>query len=324
MLKRNLIASTYKPKFLDQCVQTDIVKMLQNLIDTNMVTNFMLIGGCSTGKTTLINAFIRSYFKDYPINNNIMRLSVIQEQGIQYFRNDVKLFCQSLCTYPKKKKILVLDDLDMINEQNQQILRGYIDKCSNNIIFIASCTNLPRIIENIQSRLITLQLSPFSSEQLDEFICAICSAEQIIWTDEVKQFFIHVSKANPTVLLHYIEKCKLYMHSDYLTRVLSLNEVQQLCTNISDETFETYIKQLRGGCLADAINTLFEIAETGYSVMDIINAFFTFVKQTTQLTEDLKYALVPYICKYITVFYTMSEDTIELAFFTNNIIPFFR
>ena len=38
------------------------------------------------------------------------------------------------------------------------------------------------------------------------------------------------------------------------------------------------------------------------------------------LTEDEKYKIFPLICKYITIFYNIHEDQIELALFTNNLI----
>ena len=53
--------------------------------------------------------------------------------------------------------------------------------------------------------------------------------------------------------------------------------------------------------------------------MDILDNYFLFVKQTDMLAEDEKYNIIPYICKYITVFHDIHEDEIELALFTNNL-----
>ena len=54
--------------------------------------------------------------------------------------------------------------------------------------------------------------------------------------------------------------------------------------------------------------------------MDILNNYFTFVKMTPLLTELEKYKIVPYICKYITVFHDIHESDIELPLFTNNLV----
>jgi hypothetical protein len=65
------------------------------------------------------------------------------------------------------------------------------------------------------------------------------------------------------------------------------------------------------------------IYDQGYSVMDILDNYFTFVKITSLIDEDLKYEIIPFICKYITVFHNIHEDEIELALFTNNLVQLF-
>jgi hypothetical protein len=72
--------------------------------------------------------------------------------------------------------------------------------------------------------------------------------------------------------------------------------------------------------LAGAVKLLYDIYDKGYSVMDILDNYFLFVKVTTGLTEDEKYKIIPFICKYITIFHNIHEDEIELALFTNNLI----
>jgi len=68
---------------------------------------------------------------------------------------------------------------------------------------------------------------------------------------------------------------------------------------------------------------LYVIYDQGYSVMDILDNYFTFVKITSLIDEDLKYEIIPFICKYITVFHNIHEDEIELALFTNNLVKLF-
>ena len=73
----------------------------------------------------------------------------------------------------------------------------------------------------------------------------------------------------------------------------------------------------------EALNVLYVIYDQGYSVMDILDNYFTFVKITSLIDEDLKYEMIPFICKYITVFHNIHEDEIELALFTNNLVNLF-
>jgi hypothetical protein len=76
---------------------------------------------------------------------------------------------------------------------------------------------------------------------------------------------------------------------------------------------------LKTGELASAIKLLYSIYDKGYSVMDILDNYFTFIKITTFLTEEQKYNIIPFICKYITIFHNIHEDEIELALFSNNL-----
>jgi hypothetical protein len=80
---------------------------------------------------------------------------------------------------------------------------------------------------------------------------------------------------------------------------------------------------LKNGKLTDAIDLLYNIYDKGYSVMDILDNYFLFIKYTSILTEIEKYDIIPLICKYITVFHNIHEDEIEIALFSNNVSKIF-
>jgi hypothetical protein len=88
---------------------------------------------------------------------------------------------------------------------------------------------------------------------------------------------------------------------------------------MSSDKFVEYFQLLRNNQIPDAIHVLYSIHDYGYSVIDILDYFFTFVKEYEQLSEDEKYRLIPVICKYITIFHNVHEDGIELALFTKGI-----
>ena len=90
-------------------------------------------------------------------NDNVLHINSLKEQGIHYYRNEVKIFCQTASSFINKKKIVVLDDLDLINEQSQQVFRNCIDKYSHNVHFLSSCNNTQKVIDSIQSRKIIIK-----------------------------------------------------------------------------------------------------------------------------------------------------------------------
>jgi hypothetical protein len=100
---------------------------------------------------------------------------------------------------------------------------------------------------------------------------------------------------------------------------ITLDLCKKLCSNISFQQFETYLEKIKQKDISGAIDILYDIHDYGYSVIDILDYFFTFIKITGVLDEDTKYKIIPLLCKYITIFHNLHEDGIELALFTNNI-----
>ena len=94
----------------------------------------------------------------------------------------------------------------------------------------------------------------------------------------------------------------------------------KLCSNISFYILEDYTNLIKQNKIEDALNLIYDLYDRGFSVMDILDNYFVFIKQCVSLTEDEKYKIIPYICKYITIFHNIHEDEIELALFTNNLI----
>jgi DNA polymerase III gamma/tau subunit len=119
-------------------------------------------------------------------------------------------------------------------------------------------------------------------------------------------------------MINYIEKIFIY------GKPIDLETCKNICSSISFQKFKTYIENAKQNNLQEAINVLYDIHDYGYSVIDILDFFFTFVKQTDILAENVKYQIIPYLCKYITVFHDIHEDEIELALFTNNLIDIMK
>ena len=96
--------------------------------------------------------------------------------------------------------------------------------------------------------------------------------------------------------------------------------INSLCTNINDCIFDELIVLLINKDIISSIQLLKGIYNQGYSVMDILDCFFSYIKNTDNLSDESKYKIIPYICKYIHIFHDIHEDEIELSLFINNII----
>jgi DNA polymerase III delta subunit len=137
--------------------------------------------------------------------------------------------------------------------------------------------------------------------------------ENIIINENAEEFILNICNNTAKILINYMEKFKL------LDIPITLDLVSTLCRNISFISFSEYTEFLKNHDLVNAVHVLYSIYNKGYSVMDILDNYFLFIKTTKSLTEDEKYNIIPLICKYISVFHNIHEDEIELALFTNNL-----
>ena len=313
----NLFIYKFQPLyFKDFEIEPEMTEILRTLIQMDSL-NIIFLGDMGSGKTSLLNALIREYYINYSPHqyaDNVLHINSLKEQGINYYRNDVKTFCQTCSSIKQKKKIVVLDDIDLINEQSQQVFRNCIDKYSHNVHFIASCSNIQKVIESLQSRFTIIKIKPLERESLAKIMNKIRTIENIQINDEAIPFILDVCNNTAKVLINYMEKFKL------LNQEITFDLANLVCTNISFATFETFTKFIINKNLLEAIMLLYSIYDKGYSVMDILDNYFLFVKTTELLTEDQKYIVIPFICKYITIFHNTHEDEIELALFSNNLI----
>tara|TARA_B100000902_G_scaffold398664_1_gene466298 strand:+ start:1724 stop:2671 length:948 start_codon:yes stop_codon:yes gene_type:complete len=307
----------YQPLFLkDFEIDEELIVLIRTLISMDSL-NVLFVGDGGCGKSSLISAIIREYYNGSINNEDILSINSLKDQGISYYRSEVKTFCQTSCSVLGKKKIIILDDLDIINEQSQQVFRNCIDKYSDNVHFIASCMNTQKVIESLQSRMTIIRIKALKRENLDKIAKRICKIENITIDPDAEEFILSICNNSVRILINYLEKLKL------LACHVTLEVTTTVCTNIAFQEFAVFTNLCKEKKLVEAITIMYRLFDKGYSVMDILDNYFLFSKTTPLLSEDEKYAVIIIICKYITAFHNIHEDEIELALFTNNIISVF-
>lgn len=324
--REDTFITKYKPYYLNDFYFEDTIKTMIYLLMEMEDFNILFNGNSNSGKTSLLYALIREYYglskTDKLPENNILFVNNLKEQGINFFRNEMKTFCQSHSTIRNKKKMIIIDDMDMINQQNQQVFCNYIDKYKDNVCFISACSNIQKIIENIQSRIHILKIQQPTITDLYNFMNKIIVNEKIILDEETKQYILLISNYSIRSLINYLEKIYIYIGTEKTQ--INLDTCKSLCSNISfhnldTPNFEKYIEYIHSNRLNDAINVMYSLYDYGYSVIDILDYFYSFIKQTEIINENDKYKIIHILCKYITIFHKIHEDIIELVLFTNNI-----
>lgn len=389
MNKNTLLINKYKPtRFCDflHVVGKDAhgeplyephpQSFLQKQIAKNKILT-LVVGEEETGKTTFLETILREYY-DLPFaayRSNVLHIHYLKEQGTAYYKNEVKYFCQTYCSIPGKKKTIVLDDLDYLSESNQTIFVALIDKYANHVNFVASCKFLHKVLYGIQTRIMIVGLNRLSVPHLVSIASRIVVEEGMTFESDALDMLIRVSKQKVNRMINCIDKIKLFskgngsncdrISSTSCDTVIRKEMVYQLCANIQYTVYKNYFEHILKKELKEAIAVLYDLHDKGFSVIDILDNMFEYVKIINHTDKDAAaaaaaagnypcqatyqeqeeeepqeepekedsvfrlpisplqvYQVIKVICKYITYFYNVHEDEIELALITNEIIHF--
>ena len=325
----------YRPKTLqDFGFAKDMTETIETFLATDRLA-LLFVGDSGSGKTALLNTLVHTYYASYTYNefvHNILFINNLKDQGFSFYRNEMKSFCQSRSIFAHHKKMVILDDIDLINKQNQHVFRNYIDKYGHQVHFLLVCGNLQRVIESLQSRTFILKLPIANLEHRRKIMEHICVEEHLKLTPSAKDYILHLSNniAGSSVrnIVNFLEKIWLLMGDKSSPQnpqppppEITLEMCRQICSAVPLERYDTYLEHLRKAELEKAIAILYEIYDYGYSVIDIFDYFFTFVKYSSQLQEDDKYKMIRILCEYISVYHNIHEHPIELALFTGELLP---
>ena len=250
----NTFITKYKPYSLKDFYMDDSIISIINLLFEMDDLNILFVSNANSGKTTLLYSIIREYYnldKNASIpEDNILFINNLKEQGINYYRNEMKTFCQSHSSIYGKKKLIIIDDMDTINEQSQQVFRNYIDKYKHNVHFISVCVNIQKIIESYQSRVHIIKFAPPNEIHFNKIMDHIIEEEKIIIDKESKDYLLLISNHSIRNLINNLEKIYIYGEP------VNIELCKKLCSNISIQQFENYIENIKNKTLIDAIKII--------------------------------------------------------------------
>lgn len=314
-----LLINKYQPTTLDEFNNgnnNEITQFINKLIYTNEL-KIIILGNIGTGKTTLINNILYKYYdidNITKVNNNILYINNLKEQGISFYKNDVKNFCKSLSEINNKRKTIVLDDIDLLSDQNQQIFKIHMDNYIDRVNFICSCNNLNKVNIGILSHLINIKLKNIDNIQLTKILENICDKENLILNETFKNNILMYSNNSIKLLINNLEKYKI-LH----TNESGLNKIM-INNNLLIDRLNNYFNICFTKRIYNAYNKLYLIFNDGYSTIDIIDYMYTYLKNDITIDSIKKYLIIQILSKYIININNNYEDVIILYFLTMDII----
>lgn len=312
----NHFINKYKPKTIEETHLSCNVKMVLQELKQHNNLNIILYGPSDCGKTTIVDTILKEYYETdnlQSMHQNILYINNLKEQGINYYRCDMKTFCRSKSTIQNKKKTIFIDDLDTINEQYQQIFRNYIDKYNENVQFICTCSIIQKIVESIQSRLMAIKIDSFYYDYNKNKLQTILNNENICINDECVEYILSISQNCIRNVVNNVEKLKLF------GQPITIHICKKICFSVSLSDFDTYMQYINEKKIYEALCILHKLYDLGYSVTDILELFLKYVKICELYSENIIYEIIIIISKYIILLNKIHENKIELALFTYDV-----
>jgi DNA polymerase III delta prime subunit len=315
----NTFFDNYKPNNLSDINLINETIEIINIYLKNNKMLFLIHGPSLSGKTSLINILLKEYYNSSNYNDNILYINLLKEQGINYFRNEIKNFCQIHNSSNIKQKSIIIDDFDSLNELNQKILINYINKY-NNINFVLSCSDLNKIVPSTMYLLEMIKIENVDNVFLEKILNKIVKKTNIVLEDNIKKQLINDYNKNiPFFINKVLEINIIFINSNYI-----INNYKFLDNNILIN-INNYLNLCKNNKAKEAKKLILELNNIGLSVIDILDNIIYYVKNNNKsLNEEYRFKIIKLITNYINVFNNLHEDKIELLFLTNNIIKIFK
>lgn len=310
----------YKPKELHDIHLDKYSIDIINIYLKNNKINFIIQGNICSGKTSLINILINKYYDNSNNNSNnnpnILYINLLKDYGINYYRNEIKNFCNinNFINNNTKKKMIVIDDIDSINDNCQQIIISLINKY-NNINFLFSFFDYNKINENFLKILEPLYIKPITNNFIKKILKNIILTENLIISDNNIEEIIKLSNYCIPQSINNLNKIILYN-----TDISKIKNIENILSNITIEYFDLYITYCKNKNYKESFEHILKFVDNGYSVIDIIEDFFFYIKNYSNLDDKFKFEIIKVICSCINIINNINEENIELIFLTNNII----
>jgi len=243
----------------------------------------MIISGMpGIGKTTSILCLARQLLGD-AYKEAVLELNASDERGIDVVRNRIKGFAQKKVTLPPgRQKLVILDEADSMTSGAQQALRRTMEIYSATTRFAFACNQSNKIIEPLQSRCAILRYARLTDAQVVRRVMQICEAEDVKYSDDGIAALVFSAEGDMRQAINNLQSTFAgfgFVNGDNVFRVVDSPHPIKV---------QAMIKACHEQRIDDALTSLKELWDLGYSCHDIISTMFKVTKTIDTLSEHAK------------------------------------
>lgn len=276
--------------------------------------NIACIGPRDTCKTTLLELVIQDFITHHDgVNkkNLIFRLSMFDDIQLQTQPNLLTIFCQ---THTNHDKIVYIDRFDEYNDQNQQLLKGYMDQFNllrsrQKVHFLIEATQSNQMKDIIKSRMNLFYTKPLSFLELYPIFRRLCETRWILLHPNTQTFFQEKDTITISSIRLFIQKMILLDKKE-----IDYDTLQKDYDCIDMSVFHQYFDWIQQGNMQNANTLLFDLHDKGYDLSDIYYYLYEYIK-----TKPPLFPCISILCDYINQHYNGHYNGILILFLTNDI-----
>jgi DNA polymerase III delta prime subunit len=192
----NLLIEKYRPETLDDIVLSDKNRRcFEQFKRKQEIPHILFHGNPGIGKTTLAKILVKDV-----LDCQYMYINASDESGVDTIRTKVTRFAQT-ASFDGKLKVIILDEIDGLSSVKagasgtsaQQALRNVIEEYSSNTRFIGTCNYKALVMEAIDSRFQSFDLTPPFDKTVERAV-EVLKSENVTVPEDQKQKFVSLVK----------------------------------------------------------------------------------------------------------------------------------
>jgi DNA polymerase III delta prime subunit len=277
--------------------QEEAVEILNTIIHNP--PHLFISGGYGSGKTTIVNEFLRAYYSQYDININdaewVLWLSSEQDRGIHCVRQSVAEFVRHSSAREGVYRYIIVDDADSLPIISQQALRRPMETHSHTTRFIFVSRYMNDLIKPLKSRCLHIELESISPMILVKHFCTLNGYPDIEL--EISAIKIFVSLAQTAREIKHI--CNILCCS-YKTSPQKTITAKDILDLFSSPSFSMCLGILRAYIEKDRetmMKLFIDIWATGISYEDFLHELTSSVYQLGIIPPSINQAIHQLILK---------------------------
>ena len=200
---KELWVEKYRPSTIEGYVFRDSHQreQVKTWIKEKSIPHLLFSGSAGIGKTTLAKIL----FNELEVNDlDLLEINASRTNSVDDVRDKIINFVQMIPF--GDFKVVLLDEADYLSPNAQAALRGVMEEYHTSARFILTCNYIEKIIEPIQSRCQTFQITPPTKKDVAVQISKILTEERIQF--ELKELVPIVDSSYPDIR-KIINTCQL-------------------------------------------------------------------------------------------------------------------